>query len=75
MQFVITVPSKTDASKAYTVRKSGHVWTCDCPDHVFHSNGQPFTCKHIAGVSKSLFLHVQQSALSKAAARTLQVEA
>lgn len=52
--FAITVPSST-AGKSYLVRKvSETVWTCDCPDHINRSNGEPMVCKHIAQITVSL---------------------
>ena len=52
--FAITVPS-SKPGQAYTVRKvADSVWTCDCPDHVNRSHGQPMVCKHIAGIAADI---------------------
>lgn len=69
--FVITVPSET-ATKAYTVRKvADDVWTCDCSDHVYHSHGQKFACKHIASIAKSLAAFTVVAKKSKKAEQIL----
>lgn len=65
--FVVEVPSEFTEGRKYTVRKAGNVWVCSCKDHVHRSNGEAYTCKHIAEVARSLFLHITASATSKAA--------
>ena len=75
MSFVITVPSEHTEDKEYTVRKAGDAWVCSCSDHVHRSNGEPYTCKHIAVIAKSIFAHVLGSAArSKAAKAVLELD-
>jgi len=68
--FVIEVPSSEDGKK-HTVRKAGQTWVCSCRDHVHRSNGERYTCRHIATVAKSLIAHITESELSKTATRIL----
>lgn len=52
--FKLEIPS-SDGTKVYQVRKvADSVWTCDCPDHLYRSNGETYVCKHIGQVLKSL---------------------
>lgn len=71
--FAITVPS-SKPGQSYLVRKvSDAVWTCDCPDHVNRSHGQPMVCKHIAQVAVSLAeFATKTAAKSKKAAEILE---
>lgn len=63
MQFVITVPS-SDKSQTYELRKHGKSWSCTCKGYQYHSKGEAYTCRHIAHLASSLFVHVANSALS-----------
>lgn len=52
---VMAIDVKGSGERVYKVRKAGDVWTCTCDDHVYRSHGNPYSCKHIAMVTASLF--------------------
>lgn len=70
--FTITVPSSTDKSVTYLIRKVGaDVWTCSCPDSVNRSRGRQYSCRHISELTASLLKHGGLSVHSKASAEIL----
>ena len=69
---VIKVPS-ADGTETYTIRQvADGVWVCDCPDHVFHSHGAPYACKHLTGLATSLAGFVTSAKKSDAAVKLLE---
>lgn len=68
--FIVKVPAST-GDKKYTIRKVGAQLVCDCHDHLYRSNGEPYVCKHIAEVVAEIATFTTTATQSKAAKNVL----